>query len=129
VVGGFFTTFNGVTVNRIARLNTDGTLDTDFNTNTGTGFNNFVGALAIQDDGRIVTGGFFTTFNAVTVNRIARLNTDGTLDTVFTDNTGTGFNSTVNSLALQPGKIVVAGQFSTFNGVTVNRIARLNSGA
>jgi uncharacterized delta-60 repeat protein len=127
VVGGFFTDFNGTTSNRIARLNEDGTLDTAFTTNIGTGFNNFVQSLAIQYDQKIVVGGFFTTFNGVTVNRIARLNEDGTLDTTFDTNTGTGFSSTVNSLAVQAdNKIVVAGQFLTFNGVTVNRIARLN---
>jgi uncharacterized delta-60 repeat protein len=128
VVGGFFTSHDGVTSNRIARLNTDGTRDTTFTTNIGTGFNNFVQALAVQADGKILVGGFFTTFNGVTVNRIARLNTDGTLDTTFDTNTGTGFSSTVNSLAVQAdGKIVVGGQFTTFNGVTVNRIARLNA--
>jgi uncharacterized delta-60 repeat protein len=128
VVGGFFTTHNGVTSNRIARLNSDGTRDTTFTTNIGTGFNNFVQPLAIQADQKIVVGGFFTTFNGVTVNRIARLNADGTLDTTFDTNTGTGFSDTVNSLTVQPdGKIVVAGQFSTFNGVTVNRIVRLNA--
>ena len=129
VVGGFFTAFNGTTSNRIARLNSDGTLDTAFTTAIGTGIGGFsVDAIAIQADQKIVVGGFFTTFNGVTVNRIARLNTDGTLDTTFDTNTGTGFSSIVNSLAIQAdGKIVAAGQFSTFNGVTVNRIARLNA--
>jgi uncharacterized delta-60 repeat protein len=128
VVGGFFTSHNGVTSNRIARLNTDGTRDTTFTTAIGTGFNSIVNAIAIQPDAKIVVGGSFTTFNAVTVNRIARLNTDGTLDTTFDTNTGTGFNSTVNAIVIQPdAKIVVGGNFATFNGVTVNRIARLNS--
>jgi uncharacterized delta-60 repeat protein len=128
VIGGFFTTFNGVTVNRIARLNSDGTLDTAFTTNTGTGFDNAVFSIAIQSDGKIIIGGIFTTFNGVTVNRIVRLNSDGTRDTAFTTNTGTGFNNTVPSIAIQSdGKIVAGGAFTTFNGVTVNRIVRLNT--
>jgi uncharacterized delta-60 repeat protein len=125
VLGGSFTTFNGTTVNRIVRLNSDGTLDTAFTTNTGTGANSDVRAIAIQSDGKIVLGGSFTTFNGTTVNRIVRLNSDGTIDTGF--NTGTGPNSAVYSIAIQPdGKILIGGFFSTFNDTIVNRIARLN---
>jgi len=128
VIGGFFSTFNGATVNRIVRLNSDGTRDTTFTTNTGTAFDNGVRSIAIQSDGKIVCGGFFTTFNGVTVNRIVRLNSDGTRDTAFTTNTGTGFNDTVYSIVIQSdGKIVIGGFFTTFNGVTVNYIVRLNS--
>jgi uncharacterized delta-60 repeat protein len=128
VLGGLFTIFNGVTVNRIVRLNSDGTRDTAFTTNTGTAFNSTVNAIAIQSDGKIVIGGDFTTFNGTTVNRIARLNSDGTRDTAFTTNTGTGFDSAVFAIAIQSdGKIVLGGLFTIFNGVTVNRIVRLNA--
>ena len=128
LLGGTFTTFNGVTVNRIVRLNADGTRDTAFTTNTGTGANNTVYTIAVQPDGKILVGGQFTTFNGVTANRIVRLNADGTRDTAFTTNTGTGANKTVYTIAVQPdGKILVGGQFTTFSGVTVNRIARLNA--
>jgi uncharacterized delta-60 repeat protein len=128
VLGGSFTTWNGATVNRIVRLNSDGTRDTAFTTNTGTGANNIVEAIAIQSDGKILAGGDFITWNGVTVNRIVRLNSDGTRDTTFTTNTGTGANSTVRSLLVQSdGKILVGGGFSTWNGVTVGRIVRLNT--
>ncbi len=128
VVGGSFTTFNGVTVNRIVRLNSDGTQDTTFTTNIGTGANSSVYAIAIQSDGKIVLGGAFTTFNGATVNYIVRLNSDGTRDTTFTTNIGTGANSSVEVIKVQSdGKIVLGGSFTTLNGVTVNRIVRLNS--
>jgi uncharacterized delta-60 repeat protein len=128
VIGGGFSTFNSTTVNRIVRLNSDGTRDTTFTTNTGTAFNDWVRSVAIQSDGKIVIGGHFTTFNGTTVNRIVRLNSDGTRDTAFTTNTGTAFNSWVFSIAIQSdGKLVLGGIFATFNGVTVNRIVRLNS--
>jgi uncharacterized membrane protein len=51
-----------VTVGRIVRLNSDGTLDTAFTTNTGTGGNNSVNSIAIQSDGKILVGGNFATF-------------------------------------------------------------------
>jgi len=128
LVGGDFTTFNGVTVNRIVRLNADGTRDTAFTTNTGTGASGIVFTIAVQSDGKILVGGSFTTFNGVTVNRIVRLNSDGTRDTAFTTNTGTGASSTVFTIAVQSdGKILAGGEFATFNGVTVNRIVRLNT--
>jgi uncharacterized delta-60 repeat protein len=128
VIVGAFTTFNGTTVNRIARLNADGTLDTTFTTNTGTAANGNVFAVPVQSDGKIVLGGDFTTFNGTTVNRVVRLNSDGTRDTAFTTNTGTGANGNVDSLAVQSDdKIVIGGTFLTFNGTTVNRIVRLNS--
>ena len=92
------------------------------------GFSGTVNAIAIQSDGKIVIGGSYLTFNGVTVNRIVRLNSDGTRDTAFTTNTGTAFNSNVNAIAIQSdGKIVCSGFFTTFNGTTVNRIVRLNS--
>jgi uncharacterized delta-60 repeat protein len=126
VIGGYFTTFNGATVNGIVRLNSDGTRDTTFTTNTGTGFDNTVDSISIQLDGKIVLGGYFTTFNGATVNRILRLNSNGTRDTTFTANAGTGFDSNVSSIAIQSdGKIICGGDFSTFNNINRTRIARI----
>ncbi len=125
VIGGSFTTVNGVTRNRIARINSDGSLDTSFN--PGTGADNRVYAMALQADGKIIIGGTFTAVNGVTRNRIARINSDGSLDTSF--DPGTGANNTVESVALQgDGKVVFGGDFTTVNGVVRNRIARLNTG-
>jgi uncharacterized delta-60 repeat protein len=120
---GIFTTYNGTTRNGIARLNSNGTLDTTFNPGNGT---TAAEAIAIQSDGKIIIGGSFTSYAGTSINRIARINTNGTIDTTFT--VGTGFNNTVWSLAIMPnGQIIVGGSFTTFNGVTRNRIARLNS--
>jgi uncharacterized delta-60 repeat protein len=128
LVGGAFTTWNGVTVGRIVRLNSDGTRDTTFTTNTGTAANGNVFAIAIQSNGQILVGGGFTTWNGVTVNNIVRLNANGTRDTTFTTNAGTGANGAVTNMAIQSdGKILVGGVFGTWNGVTVNRIVRLNA--
>jgi uncharacterized delta-60 repeat protein len=119
-----FTTYNGTAVNRIARLNADGTLDTGFA--VGTGAANTVLAIKIQADGKIVIGGQFSTYNGAPVNRFARLNTDGTLDTSF--NTGTASNGEVRSIVFQPdGKILLGGTFTTYNNTTRNRVARINA--
>jgi len=126
LVGGLLNTYNGSPVNSICRLNTDGTLDGTFN--IGTGFDlNGVNSIKIQPDGKILVGGLFTTYNGSPVNSICRLNTDGTLDGTF--NIGTGFlGLSVNSInILSNGKIIVGGNFTTYNGVTVNRICKLNT--
>jgi uncharacterized delta-60 repeat protein len=128
VICGSFTVFNGILVNRIARLNSDGTLDTAFAANTGTGATGPLSAIAVQSDGKIVLGGNFFDFNGATVSCIVRLNSDGTRDTAFTTGNGTGANTTVSAITVQSdGKIVIGGFVSVFNGTTVNRIARLNS--
>src|SRR6202140_4408419 len=69
--------------------------------------NGRVRVVVVQPDGKILLGGDFTTLSpnggaAVTRNHIARLNTDGTLDTAFNPNA----SSNVNSIAVQAdGKI------------------------
>jgi uncharacterized delta-60 repeat protein len=124
IVGGNFTSYNGTSINRIIRLNTDATVDTSFS--VGTGFNSTVFTINIQSDGKIIVGGNFTSYNGTSINRIIRLNSDGTIDTGFT--VGTGFQDQVYYSALQSdGKIIVGGQFISYNGTSSNRIIRLNS--
>jgi uncharacterized delta-60 repeat protein len=126
IIAGLFTSYNGVPRNGIASLNTDGTLDTSFN--PGTGANSTISSISIQSDGKIIIGGSFTSYNGVVISRIARLNTDGTLDTTFNPGTGTGTNSYIYSTSIQSdGKIIIGGQFTAYNGIARNNIARLNA--
>jgi uncharacterized delta-60 repeat protein len=122
--GGAFTSYSGVSRNRIIRLNTDGSVDTGFV--IGTGFNNNVKTIALHSDGKILVGGDFTTYSGVSRNRIIRLNADGSIDTSFV--IGTGFNETIDSIQIQSdGKILVGGGFTSYSGVSSNRIIRLNT--
>lgn len=120
-VYGSFTTYNGITANRIIRLNPDGTIDQDFK--TGTGFNGGVNSLDIDNNGKIYCGGSFGTFNGATANRIIRLNPDGSKDTAFKiDNTGSyqsnGFNSDVYKVLVETStnKVYVGGRFRLYAG-------------
>jgi uncharacterized membrane protein len=47
-------------------LNSDGTRDTAFTTNTGTAANSNVWSVAVQSDGKILVGGDFSTFGNTT---------------------------------------------------------------
>jgi uncharacterized delta-60 repeat protein len=122
--GGGFTEHNGISCVHIARLYANGSIDTSFN--TGTGFNEYVFAFAIQPDEKIIVGGNFTEYDGHSASKLIRLNTDGTIDNSF--NIGTGFNDRINAIVLQSdGKIIAAGSFSNYNGVICNRIVRLNT--
>ncbi|MBL0025168.1 MAG: delta-60 repeat domain-containing protein [Saprospiraceae bacterium] len=124
LIGGGFTTFNGISRNSIARLNANGYLDETFN--PGLGANDWVGTSAIQSDGKIIIGGEFTSYNGTARNRIARLNTDGSIDTSFIPILGP--NATVQTICIQnDGKIIIGGNFTSYNGASRNRIARLNA--
>ncbi len=124
LIGGEFTTFDGVSRNRIARLNTDGSLDTSFD--PGTGVDNIVYTISEHSDGKIVIGGEFTTMNGTARNNVARLNADGSLDTSF--DPGTGANNRIRSASFQgDGKIIIGGDFTSYDGTAKNRITRLNT--
>ena len=124
IISGFFTNYNGTNTNAIARLNTNGSIDTGFN--IGTGSNGKIDALAIQDDGKILIGGLFTTFNGLQRNCIARLNPDGSNDSTF-NALGTGADNDINKIiVLSDGKIMLFGKFRNYNGIAYNRIMRLN---
>jgi uncharacterized delta-60 repeat protein len=124
IIGGEFTSFDGTSINRIARLNSDGTLDATFN--VGTGADGSINSSVLQSDGKLIIAGSFQDFNGTSLGKIARLNTDGSVDTGF--NPGSGASSYVNTISVQSdGKIIVAGYFSFFAGVSKNYIARLNS--
>ncbi len=122
VIGGDFTEFNGRPRNRVARLESDGSLDATFN--PGAGPDSGIRSIIVQADQKILLGGIFRFFNDVPLNHIARLNFNGSVDASF--DSGTGFNDVVRTMALQEdGKILVAGHFTNYNGVACSRIARL----
>jgi uncharacterized delta-60 repeat protein len=122
IIGGPFTTFNGVPRHRIARLNANGSLDLSFNPGQGADYN--VYAAAVQADGKVLIAGGFNSVNGMPRTHLARLNSDGSLDTGFNPH----LDLWVIALAVQPdGKIVIGGYFTTVNGVTRHRVARLGA--
>jgi uncharacterized delta-60 repeat protein len=95
---------------QIVRLNSDGTLDTNFiPVVTDRGLGLYVNRLALQPDGKVLIAGNFSTINGIRRNLFARLNTDGSLDESFDPNLQhpTRF---LYQMVLQPdGKILVSG--------------------
>ena len=171
IICGEFYNYDGSYANRIARLNPDGTLDTSFS--SGTGPNDDILNISLQADGKIIIGGYLYTYGNTPINRMARLNSDGSLDTSFnlgltpeqwvqrtlvlpdgkilvSDNSSGFYNSRLVRLNTdgsvdstfqinrgdfqiidiklqQDGKIIIAGEFRTINGTATSCIARLNT--
>ncbi|MCD8483405.1 MAG: hypothetical protein LR015_12535 [Verrucomicrobia bacterium] len=128
IIGGNFTSAGsspGVGMQsrpRLARFNSDGTLDANFNPAP----NNAIQALA-EHQGALLVGGFFSTMAGTSgLTNFAKLNTDGTLDSTFIANLGTGPNSSVSGILVDnANRIYVSGNFSTWDGTPANRLVRL----
>lgn len=124
VIGGGFNSFDAQPVNYLVRLETNGQPDQSFISAMGSGPNSQVNAVAVDGQGRIVLGGYFTAVDGTNANFIARLNPDGSLDNTF--KTGFGFNGTVWALQIDSsGNILVGGDFTSFNTTNCSRLARL----
>ncbi len=124
IVGGSFTSYDGTPASGIIRLDSDGSVDGTFV--YGTGFDFGVNAITIQSDGKIIAGGNFTSYDATSANGIIRLDSNGSIDGSFIY--GTGFIGTVLIANIQSdGKIIVGGNFTSYDGTSANRIIRLES--
>jgi uncharacterized delta-60 repeat protein len=122
VIGGAFTSFNGQTRDRIARVNADGSLDGSFNPS---GADGTVWATAVQADGKVLIGGDFTHVNGQTRDYLARLNTDGSLDTTF-DPANT-LSGPVYALALPPSVITSINRNAAGNSNEDDQILNLGN--
>src|SRR5438094_984064 len=101
-----------------------GALDASFNPGSGT--DGLVEDIALQTDGRIVVCGGFTNYNGAPRKCVARVNSNGSLDTTF--NPGAGCDNWVKSCyALSNGKIMLAGWFQNYDNQYEPRIVRLLS--
>ncbi|WP_264563938.1 T9SS type A sorting domain-containing protein [Flavobacterium sp. N3904] len=124
IIGGSYSGNSNIQERSISRLNSDGSLDTSFN--PGTGPNGSIYTISLQSDGKIIAAGDFKQYNDTEINSIVCLNKDGSLETNF--NPGTSINqfSSIKSSAIQSdGKIIIGGDFTSYNTIGRNRIARI----
>lgn len=119
---GAFTTVHGENQAYLARLTATGDVDSTFTPI----INQDLRAIALEPGGGILIAGRFTQVAGQSRSHIARLNADGTLDPTFTP--GTGANDNIRTLLrLADGRILIGGQFSSYDGTPRTRIARLQS--
>jgi len=119
---GFFTSFDGVSQNKVTRLNPDGSIDLAFSQNIGTGFNNYTQGSKVDSNGSIVIVGLFSSFNGTPSSRIARLLSDGTIDPSFAIGSGfSGGSNTGTDVLINPdNSMFCLGYWNTFDGVATS---------
>jgi len=128
ICSGNFGIYNGTSVNNLCRLNTNGTLDTTFNSG-GIGPTSAEGGLRnyVTDDDKVYIGGGLLSYNGSSKFGLLKLNSDGTIDNSW--NTPTTFDSGGGSLgfAFAPqssGKMIISqGRYYDTN---INFLGRLN---
>jgi uncharacterized delta-60 repeat protein len=137
-IGDITITTNGTSIiNQYTHLFANGTVDTTFNPG-GVGFQmanpGKIEALIVQPNQKIIMAGKFDIINDVNRSKIARLNTDNTIDNSFQVNTGATGNrfsriGEIYTLSAQPNdKIIVTGAFDYIvNGAGKVNVVRLNS--
>ncbi|HUM46144.1 MAG TPA: SBBP repeat-containing protein, partial [Chitinophagales bacterium] len=129
ILVGSFQYVNGVPHRGIARLNIDGSLDNTFRAigiSDAVSLENYPAKIALQGNGQIIIAGIFSSVSGTGRVNLAKLNSDGTIDCTFDPELSTNFP--ISSLQLQAnGKILIGGDFTTYDGVTRNGFARVNN--
>lgn len=121
IIGGAFDRVNGVTRDRIARLQANGGLDSTFNA----AIVGEVYTTSVRADGKILVGGSFSIVQPrVETHNLARFNPDGSVDSSFSALLS---RIVLDHVELSNGKIVVVGSSYFFGEVPSRGIARLQA--
>jgi uncharacterized delta-60 repeat protein len=103
-VTGTFTTLDGQPRNRIARLRSDGSLESEFTSPFAP--TNLVWVAGVQGNGRALVAGAFNEVAGVTAHSLVRLHPDGSVDATFSS--GLALNERIERAVLQPDDRLVA---------------------
>ena len=124
--GGRFNTTVGAASSAFALLNpTSGSALAGF-TGTVSTVGNVYSMLPVAG-GKMMIGGIFDTVNGVARKGLARLNSDGSVDTSFQVDLF-GYNPLVNKMKVDGSFLYFCGDFYKAGGVTVTHVARVNTG-
>ena len=130
LLAGDFDSVNGISRDRIARLNPDGSLDTTFSLSITLAPYFDLNCIALQAEGKFILGGRFGVVNGIIRRSIVRLNADGSVDPGFSPDVAytDGLNGYVRSAVVQrDGNILIGGNFQFVNGLRRDSIARLQA--
>jgi uncharacterized delta-60 repeat protein len=115
LVAGRFESIDGHTTNDIARLNSNGSIDTSFTaTSVGGGISatsQYINNFVTQSDNKIIIVGSFSSVQSNSRTGVARLNANGTIDTGLSNPGFTTFSEVRDVVIQSDNKIVVVGNF------------------
>lgn len=121
---GDFNAYNGNPVNNFIRLNTDGTFDDTFDVS---GIDEEINTLQVLPNDDIIIGGRFQEVEGIDMNKLAKFDANGNLDTSYLANITTPFSPVLDLQLLPDGKLMVVGQFTTYAGEELKFVLRLNA--
>lgn len=129
ILGGEFFNVDSQPRMNLAKILPDGTLDTTMFGKMTDGVNGTVYALALDSQGGVIVGGFFSEAQEKPRQNLVRYNPDGSLDLTFGGaQLPNGPNGQVRAIAVQPdGHIVVGGEFSMVGTFARRNVAKLNT--
>jgi uncharacterized delta-60 repeat protein len=123
-IGGNFNHLGADWFYGFGRLNADGSRDTNFNGHMNSGTD----TVAVQSDGNILAGGWFTSVNDSPHSYICRFYPDGTLDPLNPAIAASTLSPSIESLVPQPdGKFLIGGWFTSLAGQANNYVGRFNA--
>ena len=79
-MGGNTRVYNGASISHMVRLNSDGSVDNNFD--VGIGFNSSISSIGLANDssGDVFAVGEFTSYDTTIVEHIVRINPDGSIN-------------------------------------------------
>lgn len=125
-IGGFFTTINGSTRNRLAAIDNDTSIASPtvrvWDPNCGSVVNTMV-----LDGADLYIGGSFTDINSVSRSRIAAIESDTSVASPTVRNWNPSAGSTVTTMALSGDHMFVGGFFTSIAATSRSRLAAIDS--
>jgi hypothetical protein len=124
-VGGYFDGVSGQPASDIAMWNSSSESWDTLGGGVGgvSPWLSYVSAIAIDDNGDVYVGGYFTQAGGVPANSIAKWDSSsGTWSSL-----GDGVNGAVNAITISGDDVYVGGEFAAAGTLPVNNIARWNS--
>ncbi len=137
--GGMFQLYDGITRNGVVKINSDGTLNTQFDSSTGI-FPIYSNELVLDichTNDKVYIGGCFYHYNGTTVGGLVRVNpSDGKVDIAFDMSVGFNVNQNLNQWksvnTITPNtlntknQIFVGGSFTAYRNQTRKGLVLLN---
>ncbi len=126
-MSGSFTFSRGVSRDGVALLELNGNLDVTYAPPPGVNSGGIVYTLAGRSDGTVLLGGDFRNYHDAPRGVLVQLTTNGTPEVSFDPGAGIKDGASIYALTVQAdGKLIVGGEFASYNGQAKSGVARIN---